>query len=222
VKNKFSVALVALILFALCLPGFVLGQKRDPNSTAASSGKSGSSPAPSARRPRVHAPDSATTAVTQDFSEALSVIQDHYIDGNKLDFNDVYKSSILGMLRSLDPHSNYFDRAEFEDMLTDQRSEYFGIGASILSYAVGESVDTYITATFQNSPAFRAGLRYGDRIDAVDGVSMHDRPSSEVRDKIRGPRGTHVMLTLTRASTGKAEQVEIVRNAVAQPSVPDA
>jgi carboxyl-terminal processing protease len=222
VKNKFSVALVALILFALCLPGFVLGQKRDPNSTAASSGKSGSAPAPSARRARVHAPDSATTAVTQDFSEALSVIQDHYIDGNKLDFNDVYKSSILGMLRSLDPHSNYFDRAEFEDMLTDQRSEYFGIGASILSYAVGESVDTYITATFQNSPAFRAGLRYGDRIDAVDGVSMHDRPSSEVRDKIRGPRGTHVMLTLTRASTGKAEQVEIVRNAVAQPSVPDA
>jgi carboxyl-terminal processing protease len=222
VKNKLSLALVALILFAICLPGFVSAQKRDQNSAGTTtSGKTGSTPAAAARRPRVHAETSAT-AITQDFSEALSVIQEHYIDGNKLDFNDVYKSSILGMLRSLDPHSNYFDKAEFEDMLTDQRSEYFGIGASILNYPSGNSVDTYITATFQNSPAARAGLRYGDRIDAVDGVTMHDRSSADVRDKIRGPRGTHVMLTLTRAATGKVEKVEIVRNAVPQPSVPDA
>jgi carboxyl-terminal processing protease len=126
------------------------------------------------------------------------------------------------MLRSLDPHSNYFDRQEFEDMLSDQRSEYYGIGASILNYAIGNSVDTYISATFQNSPASRAGLRYGDRIDAVDGVTMHGKGSAEVRDKIRGPRGTRVVLTVTRAATGKQEAVEIIRNAVSQPSVPDA
>ena len=218
-KNRFSFALVALILFAMCVPGFVLGQKQS-NSGTTSAGRTGTTPS-TARRPRVHTPGT-TTAISQDFSEALSVIQEHYIDGNKLDYNDVYKSSIIGMLRSLDPHSNYFDRAEFEEMLTDQRSEYYGIGASILSYANGDSVDTYITATFQGSPAFRAGLRYGDRIDAVDGVAMHDRSSAEVRDKIRGPRGTHVILTLTRASSDKTEQVEIVRNAVSQPSVPDA
>ena len=150
------------------------------------------------------------------------MIQEHYIDGNKVDYNDVYKSSITGMLRSLDPHSNYFDREEFEDMLTDQHSEYYGIGASILNYPNTDSVDTYVTATFQNSPAARAGLRFADRIDAVDGVSMHGKSSAEVRDKIRGPRGTHVTLTLTHAATGKSENVEIVRNAVPQPSVPDA
>jgi carboxyl-terminal processing protease len=225
VKNKFSLALVALILLALCLPAFVLAQqKRDQTNSSAGTtpGKSGAPPASSARRPRVHTPGTTTAAISQDFTEALAVIQEHYIDGNKLDYNDVYKSSMLGMLRSLDPHSNYFDRQEFEDMLTDQRSEYFGIGASILNYPTGNSVDTYITATFQNSPASRAGLRYGDRIDAVDGVSMHGRASAEVRDKIRGPRGTHVILSLTRAATGKAEDVEIIRNAVPQPSVPDA
>ena len=224
-KNKFSLALVALILLALCLPALVLAQqKRDQTNSSAgtTTGKSGVPPASSARRPRVHSPGATTTAISQDFTEALAVIQEHYIDGNKLDYNDVYKSSMLGMLRSLDPHSNYFDRQEFEDMLTDQRSEYFGIGASILNYPTGNSVDTYITATFQNSPASRAGLRYGDRIDAVDGVSMHGRASAEVRDKIRGPRGTHVILTLTRAATGKSENVEIIRNAVPQPSVPDA
>src|SRR5437660_4776303 len=107
-------------------------------------------------------------------------------------------------------------------MMTDQRSEYFGIGASILNYSIGDSLDTYVAATFQDAPAARAGLRFGDRIDAVDGVSMHAKSSAEVRDKIRGPRGSHVKLTITRANTGKSEIVEIVRDAVAQPSVPDA
>jgi carboxyl-terminal processing protease len=223
VKNKLSLALVALILCALCLPALVLAQKRDQSNSSSgnTTGKTSAPPSSSARRPRVHSPGNTTTAITQDFNEALSVIQQHYID-SKLDYNDVYKSSILGMLRSLDPHSNYFDREEFEDMLTDQRSEYFGIGASILNYPSGNSSDTYITATFQNSPAARAGLRFGDRIDAVNGDKMHGRPSSEVRDKIRGPRGTHVTLMLTRAATGKSEAVEIIRNAVPQPSVPDA
>lgn len=216
-KNKISVALATLSLLAVTLPGFVLAQPR-------SSGNTTGKPVPpaTARSRRVQAAGVNTSAITQDFQEALAVIQQNYIDGNKLDYNDVYKSSIYGMLRSLDPHSNYFDRQEFEDMLSDQRSEYFGIGASILNYAIGNSVDTYISATFQNSPASRAGLRYGDRIDAVDGVTMHGKGSAEVRDKIRGPRGTRVVLTLTRAATGKQESVEIIRNAVPQPSVPDA
>ena len=225
VKNKFSLALVALILLSLFVPAFVSGQqKRDqPNSSAGTNGtgKTGSAIAAPARRPRRNS-SSETAAVSQDFSEALSVIRDHYVDGNKIDYNAVYKSSIMGMLRVLDPHSNYFDREEFEEMQTDQRSEYYGIGASIQNYSIGDSVDTYVAATFQNAPAARAGLRFGDRIDAVDGVSMHAKSSAEVRDKIRGPRGSHVKVTLTRANTGKVETVEIVRDVVPQPSVPDA
>jgi carboxyl-terminal processing protease len=225
VKNKFSLALVALILISLFVPAFVSGQqKRDqPNSSAGTNGtgKTGSAMAAPARRPRRNS-SSETAAVSQDFSEALSVIRDHYVEGNKVDYNAVYKSSIMGMLRVLDPHSNYFDREEFEEMQTDQRSEYYGIGASIQNYSIGDSVDTYVAATFQNAPASRAGLRFGDRIDAVDGVSMHAKSSAEVRDKIRGPRGSHVKVTLTRANTGKVETVEIVRDVVPQPSVPDA
>jgi len=174
------------------------------------------------RRPRTHNPGNAVAAVEQDFNEALSVIQAHYIEGNKLDLNNVYKSSIIGALRTLDPHSNYFDKEEFDELKTDQRSEYFGIGASIQNYAIGDAVETYVAATFENAPASRAGLRFGDRIDEVDGVSMHGKSSAEVRDKIRGPRDSHVKLTITHASTGKTDQVEIVRAAVPQPSVPDA
>jgi carboxyl-terminal processing protease len=226
VKNRFSLALLALIIFAVSLPAFVLAQqKQNQSNTSAgtsSNGKTAPPTAPPVRRPRVRNPNNPTEAVAQDFSEALSVIQQNYIDGNKLDLNNVYKSSIGGMLRSLDPHSNYFDKEEFEDMMTDQRSEYFGIGASILNYSVGDSLDTYVMATFQSAPAARAGLRFGDRIDAVDGVSMHLKSSSEVRDKIRGPLGSHVKLTITHANSGKTDVIEIVRAAVPQPSVPDA
>jgi carboxyl-terminal processing protease len=226
VKNRISLALLALIIFAMSLPGFVLAQqKQNQSNTSAGTSQTGkTSPqiAAPARRPRVRNPNNPTEAVAQDFSEALSVIQEHYIDGNKIDLNNVYKSSIGGMLRSLDPHSNYFDKEEFEEMMTDQRSEYFGIGASILNYSIGDSLDTYIAATFQDAPAARAGLRYGDRIDAVDGVSMHGKGSSEVRDKIRGPLDSHVKLTITHAGSGKTDVIEIVRGKVPQPSVPDA
>jgi carboxyl-terminal processing protease len=222
VKKKFSLALVALTLLSLVVPAFVFAQqKREQSNSSAGTNRTGRASAP-ASAPGRRARPATTAAVAQDFKEALDVVQEHYVDGNKIDFNAVYKSSITGMLRVLDPHSNYFDKDEFEEMKTDQRSEYLGIGASIQNYAVGESVDTYVAATFQNAPASRAGLRFGDRIDAVDGVSMHAKSSAEVRDKIRGPRGSHVVLTLTRANTGKVETVEIVRNAVSQPSVPDA
>jgi carboxyl-terminal processing protease len=226
VKNRFSLALLALIIFAVSLPAFVLAQqKQNQSNTSAgtsSTGKTAAPAVPPVRRPRVRNPNNPTEAVAQDFSEALSVIQQNYIDGKKLDLNNVYKSSIGGMLRSLDPHSNYLDKDEFEEMNNDQHSEYFGIGASILNYSVGDSVDTYIAATFEDAPAARAGLRFGDRIDAVDGVSMHAKQSAEVRDKIRGPLGSHVKLTITHANNGQTDVIEIIRNKVPQPSVPDA
>ena len=152
----------------------------------------------------------------------MRVIEENYIEGKKLDYNPVFKSSILGMLRSLDPHSNYYDRAEYEELKTEQRSEYFGIGASIQNYLIGDQADTFITATFQNSPAGRAGLRFGDRILAVDGMKTTGKSSLEVRDKIRGPRGSVVKITIERAADKRVQTVEITRDVVPQPSIPDA
>ena len=223
-KKRFSLALVALITLSLAIPIFVVAQQK-PTQQGSSAGRTPSRTEPAnpntTRRPRVRGSE-AVTMVSDDFKEALAIIQDKYVDGNKLNYNDVYKSSMMGMLRVLDPHSNYFDRQEFDELKTDQRSEYFGIGASIQNFSVGESVDTYITATFDHSPAAKAELRFGDRIEAVDGIPMHGKLSGEVRDKIRGPRGSLVKVTVTRASTGNIQTVDIVRDAVSQPSVPDA
>ncbi len=152
----------------------------------------------------------------------MRLIQENYVEGKRLDFSAVVKSSIIGMLRSLDPHSNYYDREEYEELKTDQRSEYFGIGASIQNYIVSEQADTFITATFPGSPASHAGLRFGDRIVAVDGVKMTGKPSLEVRDKIRGPKGSLVKITVERAADQRLQTVEITRDVVPQPSIPDA
>ncbi|HEX3186816.1 MAG TPA: S41 family peptidase [Pyrinomonadaceae bacterium] len=205
-------ALLTLVLLTISLvaPNFVLAQR--PGTL---DGR------PAGRRPRPSS-DPRLIAIQRDFDEALKLVQEQYVDGKKLNYNDAFKSSIIGMLRSLDPHSNYYDREEFEELKTDQRSEYFGIGASIQNYIYKDQADTYITATFDASPAGKAGLRYGDRIVEVDGVPMTGKTSLEVRDKIRGPRGSTVKLTLERAADKRIEKVEIVRDAVPQPSIPDA
>ncbi|HXI74792.1 MAG TPA: hypothetical protein VNG94_04355 [Pyrinomonadaceae bacterium] len=152
-KNKFSFALIALITLSLSLPIFVFAQQRPNQAAGRTPGRSDQPPASSRR---TGARSSATTILTidQDFKDALNIVRDNYIDGNKIDYNNTYKSSMTGMLRTLDPHSSYFDREEFEELKTDQRSEYFGIGATIVNYSVGDEIETYITATFDHSPAW--------------------------------------------------------------------
>ncbi|HLM60163.1 MAG TPA: S41 family peptidase, partial [Pyrinomonadaceae bacterium] len=162
------------------------------------------------------------TRVSADFSAALEIIRNNHVDGKKIDYNDLTKSSLNSMLRTLDPHSNYYDSADYDELLNDQRSEYFGIGATIVNYQRNGAFDTFVTSTFPDSPAFRAGLRFGDKIISVNGVKVSGETSAAVRDKVRGKKGTMVRLTIERADTLKVETIEMRRNRVAQPSIPDA
>ena len=162
--------------------------------------------------------------VEQDVAEALTLIEDNHVSGKNLDYNDLFKSSIDSMLHTLDPHSNYFDAKEFEAFRTEQKSQYFGIGALLgdLSDKDGKVIATYIRATFDGAPANRAGLRYGDKIVDVNGTSMLGKSFSEVRTFLIGARGTPAKITVEHYATGKRETVEIIRDAVSQPSVPEA
>jgi len=227
VKKRIFNALSTLLLAALLLPGLVAAQQgsTQPPPPPVRRGEVGRGtetvpvdPSGRTRRPRV----SATDGVEADVAEALTVIQDNYVDGNKLDYNGVFKSSIIGMLRTLDPHSNFYDAKEFEEQRADWRSEYYGIGATIGDRRIsGEATDTYILATFEGTPAYKAGLRFGDRIVEIDGQSVKGKPSGEVRDRLRGPRGTIVRVTVERGADGRKETAEITRDAVPQPTVPD-
>jgi len=165
-----------------------------------------------------------TEKIERDVAEALTLIEDNYVGGKKLDYNDVFKSSIDSMLHTLDPHSNYFDAKEYEAFRTEQSSQYFGIGATIgdLSDKNGKVIATYIKATFEDAPAHRASLRYGDKIVDVNGTSMLGKNFTEVRTFLRGPRGTQAKITVERFGTGRRETFDIVRDAVSQPSISDA
>jgi carboxyl-terminal processing protease len=221
VKNRFQFALSAILILSIALPVFIHAQQgKSATEVAQGAPAARSSSDRTGTRERGSGPVTSED-IESDLAEALTVIQDNYIDGKKLDYNSVFKSSITGMLRTLDPHSNYFDRAEFDEFRTDQRSEYFGIGATIGDLRTAETVNTYIRATFENSPAYRAGLRYGDRITAINGQSMVGKPYGQVREFLRGPRGTVAKVTVEHLD-GRSETVEITRDAVPQPSIPEA
>jgi carboxyl-terminal processing protease len=206
-----------LLAVALTLPALVYAQQ-----PTARSQPSGGVDRSSSNAGRATPERGSAALLEQDLGEALSVIQANHIDGNKLDYNAVFKASITGLLHTLDPHSNYFDAAEFEEFRTEQHSQYFGIGATIGDLREGAEVDTCIVATFQDAPAAKAGLRFGDRILEVNGKSMSGKHYWEVRESLRGPRGTIAKVTVERASTGRTETVELTRDAVPQPSIPEA
>ncbi|MGI8837366.1 MAG: S41 family peptidase [Pyrinomonadaceae bacterium] len=216
-RTRFYLPGVILFLLAVSVGANVFAQqtggaRRQPAAaTEASNAKGSTATAP------------ATAAIVRsDVSEALSVIQGNYIDGKKLDYNAIFKSSISGMLNVLDPHSTYFDATDYAAFKTEQRSEYFGIGATIGDLRQGDEVNTYIRATFEQAPAYRAGLRFGDRIVAVDDKSMKGKTFPEVRKFLLGTRGTVVKVTVEHAGTGKTETVTITRDAVSLPSIPQA
>ncbi len=160
--------------------------------------------------------------IARDFGDAVQLIRDFHIDGNKTGYDEMAKNSITSMLHSLDPHSNYFDRKDFNELLDDQRSEYFGIGATIANFERAGEFDTYVTSTFPGSPAFRARLMFGDKILAVNGQNVSGKSSLYVRNRVRGKKGTVVRLKVERNSTRTIETIVIRRNRVAQPSIPDA
>jgi carboxyl-terminal processing protease len=163
----------------------------------------------------------AAGRIISDVREALDLIRRNHITGSKLDDSELVKASVSGMLAELDPHSNYFDAAEFSELLGEQDSEYSGTGSTISNYVRDGVMETYVISTHPDSSAAKANLQYGDRIVSVDGVSVRGLASDIVRDKVRGPRGTLVLVTVERAATGKIETIALKRERVFQPTLPN-
>ena len=159
--------------------------------------------------------------IAAEILEAEEIIRRSHVEGPKITLNDLTKSTLDGALKTLDPHSNYFDPAEWKEMLDEEQSSYSGIGASIASYDLSGERNTYILATFPGSAAAKAQLHYGDKIVAVNGERLLGKESDVVRDKLRGPDGTVARVTVLRAATDREETVSLRRGPVPQPSIPD-
>ncbi len=192
--------------------------KNDP--FAISSGSTFSASTSSKKKIRANVSRTLAVSISTDVDEALAIIKQNHVDGRSTNTNDLAKSSINSMLKSLDPHSNYYDAVEYRALIGDQRSEYFGTGSTIISYTREGKLETYVVATHPGSASDRAGLKFGDKITAVNGKSVEGKSSMEIRDLIRGPRGTSVRVTIER--DGSPMIVDLRRDRIPQPTVTNA
>ncbi|MGH9751497.1 MAG: S41 family peptidase [Blastocatellia bacterium] len=157
----------------------------------------------------------AQTKLSDDYQKALEIIRQNYVV--ELDHETLTKAAIQGMLKRLDPHSDYMDQKTFQEFREKQQSEYFGIGAQI---GLRNRV-TYVMEPFKRSPAARAGLRYGDHIVAVDGQDTSSWTSDKVRNVLVGRRGTQVTVTVKRPGVAEPITTTITRDAIWYPSIPN-
>jgi carboxyl-terminal processing protease len=119
------------------------------------------------------------------------------------------------MLWTLDPHSTFFTHDEFRKLYEEQSSQFYGIGVSILQHRDG----VYVQAVIPNTPAEKAGLRYGDRFIEVDGKDAREWSSAEVSKNVRGEKDTTVKIKMERAGVAQPMTFEIVRGGVPLPSI---
>ena len=192
-----------------------VAQKNDP--FAISSGSTFSASTSSKKKIEANVSRTLAASISTDVDEALAIIKQNYVDGRSTSVNDLAKSSINSMLKTLDPHSNYYDAAEYRELIGDQNSEYFGTGSTIVSYTRDGKIETYIVATYPGSASDRAGLKFGDKITSVNGVSVEGKDSMEIRDLIRGPRNTSVRVTIER--DGSPMMLDLRRDRIPQPTV---
>jgi len=146
-------------------------------------------------------------------TEIMELIQKHTVDPPKS--TQVAYASIQGMLHTLDPHSNFMDEQEFRNMREDQKGVYFGVGAIIQSQPDG----VVIVSTILGGPSEKAGLRSGDYFREIDGKSTEGWSSTQVMRKLRGEKGTLVVLTMQRPGVEQLIKIPITRAEIPNNSV---
>jgi carboxyl-terminal processing protease len=162
-------------------------------------------------------PEEGVSQSLKSFTQFYSVVEQNFAEPVKVD-SAIYEGAIPGMLNTLDPHSHFFDPKEFAAMQEDNKETYFGTGMSVRP----DNKRTIVVYPFTGSPAYRAGLRPGDAIVAVDGKSTDGMDTNSITVLLKGPRGTHVHVAVTRAGVEKPIEVDIIRDEIPRPSVSEA
>lgn len=162
------------------------------------------------------------------FTNVYSIVEQNYADPLNSDRTDkvIYDGAIPGMLHVLDPHSNFYDPKAFAQMREDQHGRYYGVGMSIQPQpdkpADGDKPATtkiVVLAPFEGTPSFKAGIKPGDTIISVDGKTCENLDSAAVASMLKGPRGSHVSVTMFREGQPKNLVFDLVRDEIPQPSV---
>jgi len=140
-----------------------------------------------------------------------------YVD--KIDPSTVIRKGIDAMLESLDPYTEFYSEAETEDFRAETTGKYGGVG-SVISQR-GDFV--YVEDPYEEMPAYKAGLRIGDKITEIDGKSMKGKSTSDVSKLLKGTAGTKVKVSIMRMQadgTEKKMDFEILRQEIKLKSIP--
>jgi len=169
---------------------------------------------PGLNRVSAAAPEDDVKSSLKSFTRVYETVEANYADKADPD-KTIYKGAIPGMLRTLDPHSNFFDPKDFSSLRDDQRGHYFGVGMQVGP----RNGKTIVIAPFGGSPAYRAGLRPGDVILEVNEKRTDNLSTSEIADLLKGPKGTKVSVVVARDGVDSPLTFHIVRDEIPRKSV---
>jgi len=161
-------------------------------------------------------PEDSVTQNLKAFTRVYDVVEQNFADRVKPD-TAIYKGAIPGMLRELDPHSNFFDPKDYRALREEQVGHYYGVGMTVQSHT-GKTV---VLAPFVGSPAYKAGLRPGDVILEVNDKKTENLNTTEIADLLKGPKGTRVQIKIAREGSDQPVVFNIIRDEIPRYSVPD-
>ncbi|MGD9141339.1 MAG: S41 family peptidase [bacterium] len=148
------------------------------------------------------------------FNEVMTLVREDYVD--RVDFEKLIEGSIRGMLDTLDPHTTYLSKKQYDDLMVSTHGSFGGLGIEI------DIRNEWLTviAPIEGTPAHNMGIRGGDQIIAIEGVSTRGITITEAVSKLRGPKGTQVTITLRRAGEEEPMDYTITRDIIEIKSVP--
>jgi carboxyl-terminal processing protease len=147
------------------------------------------------------------------FSEVLNQVQRHYVDETKP--KDLIQGAIRGMLATLDPHSAYMTPEMYKEMQVETKGEFGGVGIQI---GVKDN-RLAVIAPIEGTPAHRAGIKAGDFISKVNDETTKDLTLMDAVQKMRGPKGSKVNLTIQRDGTPEPLVFTLIRDTIKIESV---
>ena len=148
------------------------------------------------------------------YTAMMAAVEQQYVD--EVPSDRLVSSSIREMLRTLDPHSNFFEQKDYQTMQERQKGQYYGLGITV------QSVDGNITvvAPFEGTPAHRLGIRAGDVISRIEGEDARGMSIDDAVKRLRGPKGTPVKITIVRQGYEEPLEFTVIRDAIPLHSVP--
>jgi len=159
--------------------------------------------------------DTNKNQLLKKLGRVLDIVENYYADEEKIDQNKLINGAIEGLLKALDdPHTEYLSKEFMNDLMTTSDGTYGGVGM-IISQKDDKIV---VVSPMEGYPAYKKGIKAGDYIISVDGVSLKDKNVTQAAEMLRGNPGTKVKVEIMRNGDVSFE-VEITRAKIDLPSV---